>query len=613
MMNKRIIRFLLLAAAVIFTANLAFFSYGPWLFLPLLGAVFFLAALGGLGFFIAWKAGIAPAGILEAETLGLLAATAYFYLIAFLRIINPLTISAFFAAAFLLTAWMLRGQDRRREALAGLRSFFVRPAVEFAVFALPLFYAALPPTFYDSLVYHLGIPNLYLQSGGFIATPQFVFANTFIYYEIAMIPAVFLGAVVPRLFHFLLGALFILTVADEAVENWGVKKRLNLVLAIVSLPMTLFLLVTCKNDLPGAMLIFLAIRHYQRQNVKLSALFWGFAVGIKYFNLLPLAAFLILTMRPWKKADLKKLALIGLIVVLVVSPLLLKNFLFSGNPFFPFLQKAFPAAYWDSLRQSRLQAEVGRIVQAPADIFKLPYNLSFFSYGAGGLVGPFFLIFLPFLLLLPFKQKKWLWWALLVLFAAPFLTGSLRFVYAAFVVLTIFCLQAYEAAGGRVLKLIFYLLVIGNLVMGISLLERIYLSHYMLSGKLSAPQYIEHFFPTYPLFAYINANAPPKAGILIAGEARNYYLKRPYQVSSAMDYCILKKYLAASRSSGDFIAAIEKAGFRYLLVNFSELQRLQKDYAILSAAEQETLMNFLRPLTPVSCSGPACLYRVGAP
>ena len=133
--------------------------------------------------------------------------------------------------------------------------------------------------------------------------------------------------------------------------------------------MTLFLLVTCKNDLPGAMLIFLAITHYQRQNFKLSAVFWGFAVGIKYFNLLPLALFLLLTIKPWKKADLKKVALTALIVFLVVSPLLLKNYRFSGNPFFPFLQKAFPSAYWDGERQSRLQAEVGRIVHAPRPIF----------------------------------------------------------------------------------------------------------------------------------------------------------------------------------------------------------------------------------------------------
>jgi hypothetical protein len=609
-MNKRIIRVLLLSVAVIFTINLILFSYGQWLIFPLLGVVFLLVSVTGLGFFIAWKLKIAAAGILEAVSLGLMATTAYFYLISFFKILNVLTISAFFMVSVFLLLFLLLNKNWRTEGLSGLKFFFTRPLSEFAIFIFPLLYALLPPSFYDSLVYHLGIPNLYLQSGGFIATPQFVFANTFIYYEISMIPAVFLGEIVPRLFHFLLGALFILAVSDEAVENWGVKGRLNLLLAVVSLPMTLFLLVTCKNDLPGAIFIFLAIKHYQRQNLKLSAVFWGFAIGIKYFNLLPLALFLLLTIKPWEKADLKKIALIILIVFLVVSPLLLKNYRFSGNPFFPFLQKTFPAAYWDGERQSRLQADVGRIVHAPADFFKLPYNLSFFAYGYGGLVGPFFLIFLPFLLLVPIAQKKWLLWTLLVLFIAPFFTGSLRFVYVVFVLLAFFSLQAVEATGGKILKTIFYLLIVVNFVMGFALLEKLYLAHYMLSGKFSSEQYKECFFPTYPVFAYINANTLPQARILVAGEARNYYLKRPYQVSSAMDYCILKKYLEQSRTAGEFVTAIKKGDFSYLVVNFSELQRLQKRYKNLTAAEEEKLFYFLRSMTPLFRRGSVCLYKI---
>ena len=609
-MNKRIIRMLLLSAAVVFTVNLVLFSYGPWLVFPLFGALFLLLAVVGTGFFVAWKFNIAGAGILEAAALGLMATTGYFYLVSLFKILNVLAMAGFFVLAALLSLILLLDKNWRIANLPGLKHFFGRPLSEFAVFVFPLFYASLPPSFYDSLVYHLAIPNLYLQSGGFVATPQLVFANTFIYYEIALIPGVFLGDVVPRLFHFLLGALFILAVADEAVEHWGVKGRLNLVLVLVSLPMSLFLLVTCKNDLPGAFFIFLAIVHYRRQNSKLSALFWGFAVGIKYFNLLPLGVFLLLTITPWKKADLKKLAVMALIVFLVVSPLLLKNYHFSGNPFFPFFQKIFPAPFWDDGRQSLLQAEVGRIVRTPGDLVKLPYTLSFFAYGYGGLVGPFFLIFLPFLLLLPVAQKKWLLWALLVLAIAPFFTASLRFIYVIFVLLAVFSLQAYEAAGGKTLKTIFYLLIIVNFVMGFALLEKFYQAHYLLSGKFSSQQYKEHFFPAYPVFAYINANAPPGAKIVVAGEARSYYLKRPYQVSSAMDYCILKKYLEPSLTSGEFIKAMQKEGFSYLVVNFSELQRLQKNYAILTVGELDKLLYFLSSLAPVFRSGSVCLYKI---
>jgi hypothetical protein len=115
------------------------------------------------------------------------------------------------------------------------------------------------------------------------------------------------------------------------------------------------------------------------------------------------------------------------------------------------------------------------------------------------------------------------------------------------------------------------------------------------------------------VFAYINANTAPRAKILLAGEARNYYLKRPYQVSSALDHCILKKYLAKSRTSGEFIAAIQKEGFSYLLLNFSELQRLQKGYGIITIAEQQKLFGFLRSWDPVFSHGSTNLYQIGQP
>jgi hypothetical protein len=612
-MSKPTLRLVLSAAAVILVVNLLLFNYSQFVILPLVGALFLLAVLTGLGDGLAALFKLPAPGILEKAALGLMAAAAYFTLAGFFMFLNQLTVLIFFAASAAVCLLRFLTGPGRHESRAGVKYFFARPLSEYGVFLVPLVYAALPPSFYDSLVYHLGIPNLYLQSGGFVATPQFVYANTFIYYEISLVPALFLGELVPRLFHFLLGTLFVLAAADEAVEHWGVRKKLPLILALVSLPMTLFLLVTCKNDLIGAIFIFLAIRQYRRDNWKWSAVFWGFAVGVKVFNLLPLALFLLLTTRPWKKADLKKSALVVLIVVLAVSPLLVKNLRFTGNPFFPFLSKTFPSADWDLNRFARLQEDVGRSVQTPLDVIRWPYALSFFNHGYGGLVGPLFLVFLPFLLLGPLREKKWLFWALLLLAGAPFLTASLRFVYIAFVVLAIFSLRAFEAAAGRLLKVVFYVLVAVNFVMGIAMLEKFYHFQSAWSGQFSPQQYREHYFPACAAFAYLNAKAPPRAKILLAGEARNFYLHRPYRLSSALDYCILNRYLAASRDGGEFFAAIGRDGFSYLLVNFFELQRLQEKYANMAVGGQEKLAAFLFGRTPVFSRGPVHVYEVPGP
>ncbi len=609
-MNKPVLRVILTAAAVVFALNLLFFNYSQFVILPLLGALFLLAALIGLGDGLVALFRVHEAGMLEKAGLGLMAATAYFYLVSFFKILNPWTILTFFSAALAIFIWRFWAGRDKLAGRAGVKSFFTRPLSEYAVFLVPLVYAALPPTFYDSLVYHLGIPNLYLQSGGFVATPQFVFANTFIYYEISLIPAVFLGDLVPRLFHFLLGTLFVLAVADEAVEHWGVKKKLSLILAIVSLPMTLFLLATCKNDLAGAIFIFLAIKQHRRDNWKLAAVFWGFAVGIKYFNLLPLALFVLVAFKPWKKTELKKLVLTALIVVLAVSPLLVKNYRFTGNPFFPFLNGVFPSDDWDGGRFRLLQDDVGKMAHAPADMLRLPYDLSFFNHGYGGLVGPFFLVFLPFLILGPVQEKKWLVWALLILAAAPFFTASLRFVYIVFVLLAIFAVRAYEAVAGKLLRTVFCVLIALNFVMGFAMLEKFYQAHSLLGGIYSPEEYREHFFLAYPAFAYLNRLSPPGAKILIVGEARNFYLKRPYRLSSALDYCILKKYLGTGRDAAGFVAAIRADGFSYLLVNFSELERLQERYRILTASEKERLLSFLRTMVPVFSQGALSVYPI---
>ena len=609
-MGKPLLRVILSAAAVLFVLNLVFFNYSLNIVLPLLAAMFLMLALFGLGDALAAWTRMAAPSVLDRVGLGMMAATLYFYLACFFGLLNRWTVLLFFAAAAALFLVRVAIGAPGAPGRESLRRFLSRPPGEFAVFLVPLAYAALPPTFYDSLVYHLGIPNLYLQSGGFVPTPHFVYANTFIYYEISLVPAVFLGDLVPRLFHFLLGTVFVLAVADEAAEHWGVRKKAHLVLVLASLPMTLFLLVTCKNDLAGALFIFLAIVRFRRGDWKLSALFWGFAVGIKYFNLLPLAAFLIVAFKPWKRDDLKKIVLTALIVVLAVSPLLVKNLRFTGNPFFPFMHGAFPSAAWDADRFQRLQDDVGRIVRTPADILRLPYSLSFFNHGYGGLVGPVFLVFLPFLLLGPVADRRWLVWALLVLAAAPFFTASLRFVFIVFVLLAVFAVRAYEAAGGRLLRGLFYTLLAVNFIMGFAMLEKFYQAHSAWSGAYSPEQYRGQFFPAYPVFAYINRNTPPRARVLLAGEARNFYLKRPYQLSSALDYCLLKKYLAASRDAGGFVAAMKRDGFSYLVVSFGELERLQKSYAILGADEMEKLLGFLRALEPLFRHGSVCLYRV---
>jgi len=193
-----------------------------------------------------------------ATAIGLIFTTFFFYAVCFLKILTPVVIFSFFGVGAILVLVILKFY--RFEFIETLRSFFMRPPLEYALFFIPFVFASLPSSFYDSLVYHLGIPNLYLQHGGFIPTPQFLFANTSIYYEISLIPAVFSGDMVPRFFHFMIGIIFILAAVYFAVEFFELKKRWLVLLLLVSMPMSVFLLSTEKNDLIGAFFLFLGCR-----------------------------------------------------------------------------------------------------------------------------------------------------------------------------------------------------------------------------------------------------------------------------------------------------------------------------------------------------------------
>ncbi len=176
-------------------------------------------------------------------------------------------------------------------------------------------------------------------------------------------------------------------------------------------------------------------------------------------------------------------------------------------------------------------------------------------------------------------------------------------MYAAFVLLAIFTVMVYESLDApelKIMKYLFFLIIGLNLVTAFGYQERIYRAHYLYSGKsASIEEYLGIVFPSYPAIAYVNKNTPGNANILLVGEARSYYLKRPYYVSSGIDYSILKKYLSAGPRFQDFFAALKQEKIDYIIYNAGEFQRLQTDYHCLSEEEAIRATDFLYRLKQV--------------
>ncbi len=520
--------------------------------------------------------------------IGIIISTFLFFLLGSLQLLNAFFIILFMSIPIFFIFITVKYNKTLFQKV--IKSFFHYSIWDYSLFLIPLIFATLPPSFYDVLVYHLGIPNLYIQHGGFIATPGFLFSNTSIYYEISMIPAIFAGDLVPALFHFFIGFIFLLSIADFVRDNLGVKSTTFFLLAVLSMPMSIFLLSTGKNDLFSAFFIFLGCRFFLKKQWMITGLFWGFSIGVKYFAIIPIVLFIFFFTLKEKKIELKNFLKMGIIGVIVILPLMVKNYILAGNPVFPFLPDYFKTLDWDLSRYELMKKDVGKMYHSVIEFFKLPYTISFGTLGFGGAAGPLALVFSPFLLLKVLRKKlkeNWYWFAfaIVTVLIGGYFTESIRFIYIAFIFLAVLPVWVVESIQKRMIQSLFFIVIAINIIIGISFQERMVHSYSLLSGEMNMEQYKASVFPTYPAIDYINKKTTPGSNILVEGDSRNYYLQRPYMVASGMDYSLLKNYLNVSPTFDGFIALLKKNHVDYLLFNRAEFDRLQNDYKRLDDVE----------------------------
>ena len=604
----------LLAAAAILTLNFVFSRFPAEALVAALKALGVLAAVYLNGFWLL-RLGCRKGGsqnFLDVLGMGIIATTAYFFLLSFARLLTPWAIGLYFLPPIAVCLWLFKKRGLRQDLLGGLQVLWQRSPWEWAVFFLPLLYAILPTAFFDTLAYNSALSNFFLQNGGFVKTPQFMFANGFIYHEIFQIPAVFCGDAVPRLLHFFIGVLFLLAVVDFGCREFGLRKRFALLLVLVSLPMTLFLITTEKADLITALFIFLAVRKYRARRFAFSALYWGFAIGCKSFSILAAAAFFLAAILLEGKLEAKRHAMMLAVILLALLPLLAKNGLFAGNPFFPFFSRRFANEFWDASRERLVLADLGARIHSWRDLLRAPYEFSFKSMGAGSFVGPVFLIFLPFLLFLKMGRERriYLLFPLLLIFGSSFFGNAMRYVYIAFVLLAILVAAVYEEQGRGLLRLALPVVILANLAAGWFTLEAIYEAKRFYYGNMSLEEYKASVFPMYAAYRAVNERTPRGTRVLVAGETRGYYLRRPHTIGSAYDYSVLKKYLARAASAGEFAAAMRADGYDYLLFDSAEFVRLAQRYRQLTREETDKLLGFLRGLRPASIERSTYTYRL---
>jgi hypothetical protein len=540
--------------------------------------------------------------------IGLIVTTFYFFLLGFLNQLNTYGFFVYLILALPAGIYVFKFRNTKLKSLFGFGDN--KFSVGYLILLFPLLYAALPISFFDSLVYHLGIPNLYIQNGGFFPTPQFLYANTSIYYEISLMPAVFCGDMVPRLFHLIVGMVLILAITNLARDYLGVSKHWILTVLIITMPMSSFLLTTVKNDLGSALFILLGIKYLLGKKYFGSGCFWGFALGVKYFNIIPLGIFLVLYWIQQKKLPIKNFIhfISGSIIMMI--PLLAKNIIYANNPIFPFLFSWFPTEFWDESRFRMMIQDVGKACISWKDFFSLPYSLSFKEIGSGGRVGIQFLVFLPFLILFKKKNLLLLSFSFVSIVVGCGFTGSIRFLFFAFIILCIYVVWVFEKKPHKPFKVLMTVIILINSIYSIILLNYLYKPSILYKENYSLDEYRTFYSPAYEAIKFINQKTPKHSLILVIGETKNYCLKRPYRLASAIDYSILKPILKKTKDLDEWLDELKNWEIDYLMVNLPEFYRLNNQYKRLSDSDQKMAISFFKQLKPVFFKNGVYVFQI---
>jgi hypothetical protein len=333
--------------------------------------------------------------------------------------------------------FLLRNDFRNLRAdLSTLASGLNRSFSQYGLFTklailLPLTFSFLltfvPPfEAFDALLYHLSLPARILQHGGLQAFDivPFWFPSLS---ENVYLWALGMGSErAPQVLHFAWMLCSALLLWHWASRTWSIEVGRKALLLIATMPSVPMLASWAYADMA---LVFYAIASIyaftQYRSSKASS--WlaimgvmaGFAMGIKYTSFtVPLACGLLLLFdRPWSRT-IAAAARFSFIALIMAAPWYIRNVVFMGNPFYPFV---FGGRYWDSFLAS-WYAESGtgigwnalQLILLPLNTMLGTHDVTFFD----GRIGPVFLILAPFtiwILIWRARQSSAEGWSLLAI------------------------------------------------------------------------------------------------------------------------------------------------------------------------------------------------------
>lgn len=427
--------------------------------------------------------------------------------------------------------------------------------------------ALLPPTNWDEVAYHLAIPQIYVNNHQLTYIPFIPYSNWPL--ETEMLFTLCLLIRWESVSHMVVWATLILICFQ--LYFFGKKYYSNhagLVAAAIfaTTPMVMMLAGTGLIELPLTLFTLLAttalIEWSETKEQSLwvmSAISGGLAASTKLnAALAPLIlgiifVFMMMKFKEQFSIICKKFIKYGCIAFSVVSPWYLKSWIFTGNPFWPFLYQYIKSANWDALGMEYLM-EFIRLPNMPSTFYYWLTGLAQLTFHAEKF-GPFrialgekYLLSIPFIFFAAIFPKanhskilRWLSLCAIFFYSSWFFqTHQTRFFMPITPILSILAGLSFEWICQLVKernKTISIILQFGLIFLLFSTSwfatpadrARVVSRFPYLSGNIGRNEYLKNQISGYEAFQFINKELPQSARIWMAlYEVRGYYLNREY-------------------------------------------------------------------------------------
>ena len=458
-----------------------------------------------------------------------------------------------------------------------------------------------PPADYDDLEYHLVLPKEYAEHGGYVRLDDWNVYTTFpqnvemlTLYGMVLTDSISDGVVMGRLFNLMMALLLALGVYGALKDLTSSRMAALAAGLAVVLPSTMVLIAyRCSTEicqslcswLAGAAAIWIVAGAVNPRRewamALLGGLMAGFASGAKYpsiiFCAVPVAVMLLVMgrFRAWMVFTAAALA--------AFSPWAIRGIIEQSNPVFPLAYGIFPSVYWTAEEAARFSgfhdpppwsiAESAKLWLADV---KTKFSLN------------------PLLLILPLavltsigKMARGKRRVLVVLagvvavYLAVWIFATHRYIRFLFPLYpwlaALSALALHEGSKG--------LSRVGSIcswisVAGMTLMIGLYgFGAYQLRMQKRDGEIVAQGAPDMMALTIVNeASEDRKAKVLLLGEARTFPLTREYIAATIFNRNPLLERMEAGATPEAVIEWMRSQGVAYVLVNWSEVERLRKEF-----------------------------------